>query len=349
MAKDSAKPIKAFFIGTPQYAAEIFDALVLSPALKEHDITWVGLLCNPDKPAGRKQELLAPPTKTTAARHSIPVFQPEDVSDAVFLDGLRKLKPDVMVMCAYGKILPKEILTMAKHGIINIHYSLLPRWRGASPVQYALLNGDTTTGVTLILTDEQMDHGPILAFEETPATEADDADSLIRTLTASAITLAEKTIPLHLSGQCVPAPQNDGTATYCRMIRKEDAKIDWGNTSKKISDQVRALMLWPVAFTYIKLDETCEECAPNMDIGMLKEANVYKQIKIKKAAIGTVSNSENLIEPGKVFLNKQNFLCVKTGDGAIIIERLQMEGKQETDTASFVNGNSWIIGKHFIS
>jgi len=349
MAQESQKKIKALFIGTPEYAAEIFEALILSPALKEHGIQWAGLLCNPDKPAGRKQELLPPPTKAIAAKYTIPIFQPQLSSDSHYLDEIKKIKPDIMVMCAYGKMLPKELLAVAKYGVINIHYSLLPRWRGASPVQYALLNGDTKTGVSLILTDEQMDHGPILSFKELLITDTDDTETLIRTLTASAITLTEKTIPAHLRGGIVPVPQNDSTSTYCRMIQKEDAKIIWGDTSKHIYDQVRALILWPVAFTYVKIDETCEDCAPNMDINMLKDANVYKQIKIKKAKIGSITSSEGSVEPGKIFLNKQNELCVRTSDGALVIDRLQMEGKQETDAASFVNGNSWIIGKHFIS
>lgn len=238
------KMLKIVFLGTPEFAVNSLKALI------RENYQIAGVVTAPDKPVGRKMILTPPPVKVLAGKYNLPVFRPKDKSE--LLETLKTLRPDLAVVAAFGMILSKETLEIPKYGFLNIHASLLPRWRGASPIQSAILAGDKKTGVTIMVINEKMDEGPILAQREADYSINLTYKELEKELAELGAELLIETIPRWINKEIAPQRQNDSKATYCRKISKEDGLIDLGKEPPEIIERkIRAFTPWPGAYIFI--------------------------------------------------------------------------------------------------
>ena len=305
--------MKIVFMGTPDYAVKTLEKLIEAG----HEIAAV--YAQPDKPVGRKHILTAPPVKVCAENHGIPVFQPDTLRDGVAAEQLKEIAPDVIVVVAYGKILPKEILTIAKYGCINGHASLLPKYRGASPIQWCIVCGEEKTGVTTMYMDEGMDTGDILEQTEVLIGENETAEELFERLSEISAELMVSTLEKAEKGELKPQKQVESEATYAPIIKKEMAFIDFkAMTAKEVFNAVRGYYSWPCA--YFMLDD--------------------KRIKVIKTAVGTKSNSE----AGSVADSSQNLAIVCADGVAINLLEIQPEGKSAMSAKQFLNGKKIAVG-----
>ena len=294
-------------MGTPDFAVPCLEKLNNS----KHNV--VGVFSQPDKPVGRKQILTPPPVKAYAAENGIPVFQPERIKNSDALDIIKELNPDIIVVVAYGKILPKEILNAAKHGCINVHASLLPKYRGAAPIQWAVLNGDEKTGVSIMQMDEGLDTGDVILVRECEIGENETSAELFDKLSIIGAVALLEALDLIESGNSKPVKQPEGDFGYAKMITKELCPIDWNKGAREIHNQVRGLQTWPVATTTIN----------------------GKTVKIHKTAISDIKGNNS----GEVVDNNKR-LVVCCGDGCCLeILELQPEGKKRMDAKAFLPGN----------
>ncbi|MBI4253274.1 methionyl-tRNA formyltransferase [Candidatus Uhrbacteria bacterium] len=234
---------RIIFMGTPDYAAQYLEGLIFS------GYKPIAVITQPDRPAGRAQTVEATPVKRTAERNNIPVHQPEDIRDPQWTKKIQELKPDLIVVVAFGQIIPQSILTIPSKGCINVHPSLLPRHRGATPWQETILQGDATTGVTIMLMDEKMDHGPILSQEGVDVAPDETTKSLEDKTAAIGIPLLIGTLTRWFAGTVTPAEQHHDQATYTRLLKKESGRIDWSKCPVEIDRMIRALNPWPGAWT----------------------------------------------------------------------------------------------------
>jgi methionyl-tRNA formyltransferase len=308
------------FWGTPEFAAIILDTLIKNKYLP------VAVVTAPDKPVGRKKILTPPPVKVLAQKHNLFILQPVKIKENFNLKSeILNLKPDLFIVSAYGLILPKEILDIPKYGSLNVHPSLLPKYRGASPIQATILNGDKVTGVTIILMDEKMDHGPILAIKEFEIKNLKITyPELSYELANLGAKLLIETLPKWLKGEIKPIPQDDLKATYTKIIKKEDGKINWQRSAEEIERMIRAYSPWPGTYTFLKFKN-----------------RKPKMLKIIKAEILKINHQK---EPGIVFLTENKKLAVTCGQDALILEEIQLEGKRQMAAREFINGHPWIIG-----
>jgi methionyl-tRNA formyltransferase len=306
--------MRLVFMGTPLFAVEPLRAL----AAAGHEIA--GVVTRIDKPAGRGRVMAAPPAKIAAQELGVPVFQPRRVRDPEFIGTLRGLDPDAIVVAAYGQILPKDILSMPRFGCINIHASLLPSYRGAAPVNWAIIRGEKETGVTIMRMDEGMDTGAILMKESIPIDPGDTAGSLTGKLSALGARLITSAMELIAEGKLVPVPQDSSRATLAPLLRKEDGVIDWNLPAWEIHNRVRGLTPWPGAY------------------GSLNG----KIIKIIGSEVVAGSG-----EPGKLYQDVDNTLTVGAGSGRLRILTIQPEGKKPMTAAEFLRGHRGLIGKKF--
>jgi methionyl-tRNA formyltransferase len=238
--------MKILFMGTPEPAQACLKALIDA---KEE---LVAVITQPDRPKGRGLKLAPTPVKETATEHKIPVFQPDKIKDKESIELVRGLDPDLIVIVAYGKILPKEILDIPKYGAINVHASLLPKYRGAAPVQRSLLNGDKYTGITIMKVTETLDAGDIILQESIPIYDADNASTLTERLFKLGAKLLISAVSQIKSGKTKPIKQDDEKASYAPTLKKENGVIDWKKKAPEICDQIKAFDPWPGAFTYYK-------------------------------------------------------------------------------------------------
>lgn len=301
--------MKVLFMGTPDFAVPCLEALVA------HGHQVVGVFTQPDKPVGRKQILTPPPVKVCAQQHDIPVYQPEKMKDGTAMELVRQMQPDVIVVVAYGKILPKDILEYPKYGCINIHGSLLPRYRGAAPIQWSVINGEKETGVTAMLMDEGLDTGDMLLKRTVAIGENETAGELFdRLKDVGAQALVETLVQLE-AGNCQRTPQDDSQSCYACMLDKKLACIDFSKNAQRVHDLIRGLNSWPIAYTY------CDG----------KKMKVYTS---------TVARAEgNCGTPGQVLgIKKGCGLEVACGTGSIYLKEIQMEGKKRMDIEMFLCG-----------
>jgi len=304
------------FLGTAEFAVPILQALI------ENDQKPVLVITQPDQPAGRKQLLQAPPVKSAGRTVGIPVSQPESSQQLNAL--LRQAKPDVCILVAYGTLIKKEILAIPRFGFINIHPSLLPQYRGPAPIQKAILNGDEWSGVTVMLLDEQMDHGPTLAQEKLAVLPTDTAVTLADRLAVLATDLLLRTLPDYLAGALQPKAQDEARATYTSIITREDGLIQWSKPAEAIERQFRAFLPWPGVYTHWQ----------------------GKRLKIVNLSVleGNFKADGAL---GTVFLADKKGLAVKCGQGAVCLGRVQVEGKKEMSAAEFLRGYPRCVGSAF--
>jgi len=316
---------RIIFIGTPDFSAIILETLC------ENEFNPILVVTAPDKPVGRGQILTPPPVKITAQKYKIPVLQPEKIANCKLQ--IANLKPDLIVVAAYGQILPKEILEIPKFGCLNVHPSLLPKYRGASPIHATILNEDKKTGVTIILMDEKMDHGPILFQRATMIEEAETAKGLHDKLANLGARLLLETIPKWQRGLIKPYPQDEKKVTFSKILTKEDGRINWKKTAEELEREIRAFSDWPGSFTFWKQ-------------GGIKMV----RMKILKARV--LKSTGGISYPiGKTLVVPQNELGVQCGEGLLskkrdflIIERLQMEGGKKMGSEEFLRGHTDFIG-----
>lgn len=297
--------MKIIFMGTPDFAVPSLKALIDS----EHEV--IAVVAQPDKPKGRGRKLAPPPTKVLADQHNIPILQPEKVRTEEFFSQLQGLSPDLICVTAYGKIIPKNILELPKHGCINVHASLLPKYRGAAPINWAIVRGEKQTGITTMLMDEGMDTGDMLLKKEIQIQDEDDAGSLSEKLSQLGGALLLETISDLEQGSLSPSKQDESQATYAPILKKSDGEIKWEKPALELWNLIRGMNPWPGTFT--KLEN--------------KSLKIYKS----KLADGEGSSGEVLdSDPGT--------LRVSTGEGALEILELQLEGSKKMDTKSFLSG-----------
>jgi methionyl-tRNA formyltransferase len=294
-------------MGTPDFAVPCLEKLVES----NHEV--VGVFSQPDKPVGRKQILTPPEVKACALKYDIPVYQPEKIKGSNALDIIKDLNPDILVVVAYGKILPADILNCAKYGAVNVHASLLPKYRGAAPIQWAVLNGDKTTGVSIMQMDEGLDTGDVLLVKETEIDINETSAELFDRLSQIGATALIESLDMIENGSVNPQKQPDGDYQYAKMISRELCPIDWNNSAFQIHNQVRGLQTWPVAITTVN----------------------GKNLKIHKTALTDLKGNKS----GQIVDNNKR-LVVSCGDGNCLeILELQLEGKKRMDAKSFLAGN----------
>ncbi len=284
----------------------------------------VAVVTQPDKPRGRELKLQFSPVKTLAEELKLPVLQPLKARDETFIAELRGLKPDLIVVVAYGQILPQSILDLPKFGCVNVHTSLLPKYRGASPIQSAILNGDAQTGVTIMKMDVGLDTGGIISQARTPILKEDNSQTLHDRLAQIGADLLVKTIPDYVEGKILPKPQPVEGASYAAKIKKEDGRIDWSEPAEKILNRLRAFTPWPGAFTLLHA-----EPKPLF-------------LKIWKAEV--VGNNG---QTGTVLSADKNGIVVACGKGALRILELQREGGRKLSAQEFLAGHSLSQGGQF--
>jgi len=307
------------------FGSSEFSKIVLQKLLEAQMKPFLAIT-NPPKPKGRKKILSPTPVHLFAQEQKIPVLTPEKL-DENFINEIKKLKPEFALLAAYGKIIPSELLLAPQKGFINLHPSLLPKWRGATPIQSTILNGDEKTGVSLILMDDQVDHGPIIQNTEYIIQNTDITyEELSKELAVLGAELIIETIPQFLEGKITPFPQDHSVATYCRKILPEDEEIQWNETNIQVDRKVRAFNPQPSVFT--------------------KAIHPQGYELILKIIKGYPENDESLEkEPaGKVF-NFQNKLAVKCGKGFYVIEQIKPAGKQTMLGEDFLRGNNWILNQ----
>jgi len=317
--------VKIIFFGTPEFGAIILEELTkggYQPIL---------VITAPDKPVGRGQILTPPPVKVIAQKYKIPTLQPDKILDSKFK--IQDSKPDLIVVAAYGQILPKEILDIPKRGSLNVHPSLVPKYRGASPIQHVILNGEKKTGITIILMDEKMDHGPILNQRALEIEEDETSTTLHDTLANLGASLLMETIPKWMRGKIKPRPQDDAQATFTKILTREDGRINWKKTAEDLEREIRAFDYWPGSFTFWE-----------------KRDGTIVRIKILKTRV--LKSTGGIAYPiGKTLVAPQNEICIQCrkgflgkGGDFLVIERLQLEGKKEMGSEEFLRGHPDFIG-----
>lgn len=305
--------MKIVFMGTPDYAVKTLEALIDAG----HEVAAV--FAQPDKPTGRKQIMTPPPVKVCAENHGITVYQPNTLRDGGAEEILREINPDVISVVAYGKILPPEILTIPKYGCVNGHASLLPKYRGASPIQWCIVNGEKVTGITAMLMDEGMDTGDILCTAQTQIGEEETAEELFDRLSVISAKLMVKTLAELESGSITPRKQDGEKATYAPIIKKEMAFLDFKNmTAEEIHNAVRGYYSWPCAFFFLG----------------------GKRIKVIKCLVGNPTAKE----PGTVTENT-NELVIACKDGKTVrLVTVQPEGSKPMTAKQMLCGHSIPVG-----
>ena len=299
--------MKVIYMGTPDFSVGALEAIIKAG----HEVVLV--VTQPDKPKGRGKAMQASPVKECALSHGIEVFQPTKIRESENVEYLRKFGADIFVVAAFGQILPKSILDMPKYGCVNIHASLLPKYRGAAPIQWAVINGDEVTGVTTMLMNEGIDTGDMIAKKQVRLAEDETGGSLFDRLADTGAELIVETMKMLEEGTAEFTPQNSEEATHTSMISKELGSIEWSKPAAEIERLIRGLNPWPSAYTRLK----------------------GKTFKIWKAQVVEVSSSD---KPGTIIKIGKDELLVQTGEGALALIEVQLEGKKRMDVASFLRG-----------
>lgn len=304
--------MRIIFMGTPDFSVGTLEALVAAG----HEVCLA--VTQPDKPKGRGKEMQFTPVKEAAIRHGIPVYQPKRVREPECVEELRKYQADVMVVIAFGQILPKEILDMTPYGCINVHASLLPKYRGAAPIQWSIICGEEVTGVTTMQMDEGLDTGDMLLKTEVAITTEETGESLHDKLAEVGAALCVKTLAELEAGNLTPEKQGETPTIYAKMLDKQLGNIDWAKPAIEIERLIRGLNSWPSAYTYW-------------------EDKVMKIWKAK-AVSEIVEETAAATEPGCITRVEKDGFYIQTGEGELKVEELQIPGKKRMDTGAFLRG-----------
>ncbi len=317
--------MRIVFCGTPQFAVPTLKHLLAQP-----DFEIAGVITQPDRPRGRGQELSFSPVKEVAKAAHLPVHQPEKIRAPEAQELLKQLSPDGAVIIAYGQIIPAGLLSIPRHGWINLHASLLPKYRGAAPINWAIVNGETRTGATTIRIDAGMDTGDMLLQREIEIGPAETAPELALRLSELGAPLMAETLRRLAAGTIVPRPQNHAEASYAPMLKKEDGRIDWNRSAREIYNRMRGLAPWPGAYTTFR-GQTCH---------VLGEP-VSKGVGAGLPARGTG------VAPGTLF-GEKNELFVMCGDATVLrVVAVKIEGRKQVSAIEFANGARLKAGERF--
>lgn len=306
------KELKVIFMGTPEISAKVFEAMI------NDGYQFVALIAQPDRPVGRKGELEKVPTKKVAEKYNIPVFQPIKIRKEY--DFVKELNPDVIITLAYGQIVPQGLLDIPKYGCLNLHGSLLPKYRGAAPIQYALINGDKVTGMTLMEMVAAMDAGKMYAKEEVIIDEDDNSTSLFEKMGDAATRLILKALPDYIDGKLEGIEQDESLVSFCPSIKPEEEKLDLSKNINSVLGWIKGLSDHPGAYLMLE----------------------GKKIKIYKAKIANIDENA---EVGTIVQADKRGLVLQCKGGQLSLLELQKEGKNRMDYKSFLNGNQNILGK----
>lgn len=302
--------MKVIFMGTPDFAVGTLEALVEAG----HEVVLA--VSQPDKPKGRGKEMQFTSVKECALKYNIPVYQPRRVRETECIEELRKYNADIMVVVAFGQILPKEILEMTPYGCINVHASLLPKYRGCAPIQWAIINGEEVTGVTTMQMDEGLDTGDMLLKTEVTIEPKETGGSLFDKLAEAGARLCVETLEALKNQTVTPIPQGETTTAYAKMLDKQLGNIDWNQTAIEIERLIRGLTPWPSAYTNWK----------------------EKVMKIWDAEVSYIDVEMEDANPGTIVKVEKDAFCVQTGDGFLKVLELQIPGKKRMDAGAFLRG-----------
>jgi len=304
--------IRTVFMGTPEFAIPTLKGLLAAGA------NLVGVYTQPDRPKGRGKKLTASPVKHLALEHNLPVFQPQKLRDPQVVEELKALEPDLITVVAYGQILPKVVLDIPRYHCINVHASLLPKYRGAAPINKCLVDGEVQTGVTTMLMDVGLDTGDMLVKMSLPIAPDETAGHLNDRLSLLGCKAMEETLDQFCTGKLKPEKQDDKLACYAPMMKKEDGQIDWHKPALEIHNQVRGLDPWPGAYT-------------SLDGEVLKIAS-------------TAVEDGDVADPGKIITANKAGIRVACGQGILVIGELQLPGKKRLTSMSFLSGKPLFAG-----
>jgi methionyl-tRNA formyltransferase len=300
------------FMGTPQFSVPTLKALA-----EAHEV--VGVVTQPDRPAGRGRDLHQSAVKQEAVARDLPVFQPRSLRTPEAVARLEEWKPGVIVVAAFGQILTEEVLDLPPHGCLNVHASLLPRWRGAAPVAAAILAGDEVTGVTIMKMDPGLDTGPIVAQREEPIRPDDTRVTLTERLSILGAELLVETLPGYVTGEIELRPQDDEKATFAERLRKEDGRLDWSRPASVLDRKIRAFNPWPGTFTF------------------------WQGRRLKVIEASPLPDWQGEAPPGTV-LDVEDGAAVATGEGALRLEEIQLAGKRAMAIRPFLQGRQDFVG-----
>jgi methionyl-tRNA formyltransferase len=312
----NAPPWRIVFFGTPSFALPTLQSLL------DGREQVVGIVTQPDREKGRGRRVVLSPVKELALRYDLITLQPERAKEGAFQEALKNLQPDVMVVVAYGQILPKSVLSIPKYGAVNVHASLLPKYRGAAPIAWAILNGEKVTGVTTMLLDEGMDTGDILLQTEVPIGDDDTCETLHDRLASSGAQLLLETLEKMKVGNIRSFPQDHSKATYAPPLKKEDGHINWKKEAKEVDRHIRAFNPWPGAFT---------KCGDQL-------LKIYKGETRERAPAGRI---------GMVIWVGSDFIEVETGKDSYLIKEVQLEGRRKMTIREFLSGHPMLVGTVF--
>ncbi len=304
--------MRILFMGTPDFAVPCLTALL------EAGHTVAGVVSQPDQPKGRGHKLQAPPVKEKALEHAIPVYQPTTLKDGGFQAVLEETQPELIAVVAYGKILPKYILDYPKYGCINVHGSLLPKYRGAAPIQWSVINGDATTGVTTMYMAEGLDTGDMILKEETPIGETETGGELFDRLSKMGAELLVKTVEQLQNGTAKREMQKEEESSYAPMLTKETGHIDWSKSTREIINLIRGTNPWPMSFA------------------------LYEGLPMK--VIAATAGEKQGGTPGEILSADKTGICIACGDGSVMVREIQMQGSKRMDVASYLNGHEIRVG-----
>jgi len=327
-------PLRVLFFGTPAFAVPTLEALLASP-----DATVIGAVTQPDKPRGRGQQVSPSPIKVRAESAGLPVLQPTRLANEDFLDAVRAFEPDLGVVAAYGRLLPEAVLALPRLGLINVHASLLPRWRGASPIERAIIEGDRETGVTIMRVVKALDAGAMIAVARTPIDADETGEMLEARLSGIGASLLVSTLPALANGSAREEPQDEALVTLAPRIAKADGLIDWDAPARSVHDTVRALVPWPRAYTHLDAVRL-----------VVHETRPHASLAAAWAAAGAAGREPAglVAQAGVIAPAPKGVLLVGAGEGSVIeILRLQEDGRRMLETRAFLAGRPLSAGSAF--
>lgn len=322
-SKPEIADFRILFMGSGNFAVPALKELLDLERLLSWGRIILAVFTRPDKPAGRQRKPALTPVKQLSLKYQVPVLEPAKINSPEWIKKIQDLRPDLIIVCAYGQIIPKKILDIPKFGCINIHPSLLPKYRGSSPIQTAILNGEAKTGVTIMLLDEKLDHGPILSQRKEKIKKEDTSETIGSRLAEIGAKLLISFLPHYLNGNARPQPQDHKKATFTQELVKEKGRINWQKGADEIERQIRAYSPWPGTWTIWKTNS---------------------QEKILKIIQAQKNKTNNKTKPGLVFLTKNNEFAINCRQGTLIVERLQLEGKVVMTGKDFLRGHGKIVG-----
>jgi methionyl-tRNA formyltransferase len=324
--------LRIIYMGTPQFAVPALEALIhgrAPGAVLPQGYEIVSVITRPDKPSGRNQEVVSAPVKQLALAHDLPVWQPGSFKKEENQRALAAYQADLFIVAAFGQILPQAVLDLPRYGTLNVHASLLPKYRGSSPISEVILQGESETGVTIMLIDAGIDTGPMLLQRSLAIASDETTGSLTPRLADLGASSLLEALPLWIAGQITPRAQEHERATHTRMLKKEDGRLDWTRPAEELAREVRAYLPWPTAYTTWR----------------------GKRLKILLASPqpGSPADTE---QAGQVALStqlsqdaSQKVLRITTGAGNLLVERVQLEGKKEMNAGEFARGYAQIVGE----